>query len=250
MIRSVILPDQTAVASLGQGTWRMGEDQRFRQAEIKALHAGIELGMTLIDTAEMYGDGATEMLVGEALEGLREEVFLVSKVCPQNAGRGRIERACEASLRRLKTDRLDLYLLHWRGSIPLAETIEGMQALTVAGKIARWGVSNFDAADMDDLYRAGGVTCATNQILYNIAQRGPDFALIPQLAQRGVSTMAYSPVAQGRLPVSGALSTIANRHGSSPYQIALAWVLRNSTVIAIPKAADLKHLEETEGPPI
>src|SRR6201996_4676732 len=153
MIRSVRLSDQTAVSALGQGTWRMGEDARLRKQEIAALRAGIDLGMTLIDTAEMYGDGATENLLGEALAGIRDQVFLVSKVYPQNAGRGRIEKACEASLHRLKTDRLDFYLLHWRGSVSLAETVEGMEALKAAGKIAAWVVSNFDYADMDQLFR-------------------------------------------------------------------------------------------------
>ena len=155
MTRSVIPPDLTQVCALGQGTWRMGEDPRRRVNEIAALRAGVELGMTLIDTAEMYGDGATENLLGEALQGLRDQVFLVSKVYPQNSGRGRIERACEASLKRLKTDRLDLYLLHWRGAVPLAETVEGMEALVSAGKIRRWGVSNLDCGDMEELFRAG-----------------------------------------------------------------------------------------------
>jgi diketogulonate reductase-like aldo/keto reductase len=168
----------------------MGEDARLRRQEIAALRAGVDLGMTLIDTAEMYGDGATETLLGEALAGLRDRVFLVSKVYPQNAGRGRIERACEASLRRLKTDRIDLYLLHWRGSVPLAETIEGMEALIAAGKIQRWGVSNLDSDDMEELVRAGGDDCATNQILYNITERGAEFALMPQLAQRHIPVMA------------------------------------------------------------
>src|ERR1700761_1360318 len=162
MTRSVTLPDQTTVPALGQGTWRMGEDARLRKQEIAALRAGVDLGLTLIDTAEMYGDGATESLLGEALAAIRDQVFLVSKAYPQNAGRGRLERACEASLQRLKTDRLDLYLLHWRGAVPLAEMIEGMEALVRAGKIRRWGVSNLDYADMDQLFRAGGEACATN----------------------------------------------------------------------------------------
>jgi diketogulonate reductase-like aldo/keto reductase len=181
----------------------MGEDARRRNQEIAALRAGIDLGMSLIDTAEMYGDGATESLVGEALAEVRDRVFLVSKVYPQNAGRGRIERACEASLRRLKTDRLDLYLLHWRGSVPLAETVEGMEALAAAGKIARWGVSNLDLAAMGELLRAGGQACAANQILYNVTERGAEFDLIPSLKARDIPTMAYSPVGQGRLPVKG-----------------------------------------------
>ena len=244
MIRSVTLPDLTSVSALGQGTWRMGEDARLRRLEIAALRAGIDLGMTLIDTAEMYGDGATESLLGEALAGVRDRVFLVSKVYPQNAGRGRIERACEASLQRLKTETLDLYLLHWRGSVPLAETIEGMEALVRAGKIRRWGVSNFDHGDMDQLFRAGGEACATNQVLYNVTERGPEFDLMPQLRQRHIPTMAYSPIGQGDLPTSGALSAVARRHDATPFQVALAWVLRDPLVIAIPKAGDTAHVAD------
>ena len=220
----------------------MGEDPRQRKEEIAALHTGLDLGMSLIDTAEMYGDGATETLLGEALASLRDEIFLVSKVYPQNAGRGRIERACEASLQRLKTDRLDLYLLHWRGSAALAETIEGMEALVQAGKIRRWGVSNLDHGAMDQLLRAGGEHCATNQILYNVTERGAEFDLLPQLRQRQIPTMAYSPIGQGQLPSSPALEKVAERHEATPYQVALAWVLRDPLVIAIPKAADLAHV--------
>ena len=244
MTRSVTLPDQATVPALGQGTWRMGEDARVRKQEIAALRAGIDLGMTLIDTAEMYGDGAAESLLGEALVGIRDQVFLVSKVYPQNAGRGRIERACEASLQRLKTEALDLYLLHWRGPVPLAETIEGMEALVRAGKIRRWGVSNFDHGDMDQLFRAGGEACATNQVLYNVTERGAEFDLMPQLRQRHIPTMAYSPIGQGDLPTSGALSAVARRHDATPFQVALAWVLRDPLVIAIPKAGDAAHVAD------
>jgi len=242
MIRTVALPDRTSVPALGLGTWRMGEDSRRREQEIRAIHAGIALGMTLIDTAEMYGDGATEQLLGEALKGLRDQVFLVSKVYPQNAGRGRIERACDASLKRLGTDHLDLYLLHWRGPVPLAETVEGMEALMRAGKIRRWGVSNLDTGDMQELLRQGGDACATNQIFYNVTERGAEFDLIPLLRSRQIPTMAYSPIGQGRLPNSAALSVIAGRHGVTRFAVALAWVLRDPTVIAIPKAGDLEHL--------
>ncbi len=244
MMRSVTLPDQTPVPALGQGTWRMGEDARLRAQEIAALRAGLDLGMTLIDTAEMYGDGATETLVGEALAGVRDRAFLVSKVYPQNAGRGRIERSCEASLRRLRTDHLDLYLLHWCGGVPLAETVEGMEALIAAGKIRRWGVSNLDPADMDELFRAGGQACATNQILYNVTERGPEFDLLPQLTARRIPAMAYSPVGQGALPDSPALSAVAKRHGATVFQIALAWALRDPMVVAIPKAGDIAHLND------
>jgi diketogulonate reductase-like aldo/keto reductase len=243
-MRLVTFPDQTTVPTLGQGTWRMGENARLRRPEISALRAGVDLGMTLIDTAEMYGDGATESLVGESLAGLRDQVFLVSKAYPQNASRGRLERACEDSLRRLKTDRLDLYLLHWRGSVPLAETVEGMEALIAAGKIRRWGVSNFDSGDMDELLAAGGEHCATNQILYNVTERGAEFDLMPKLARRGIPVMAYSPVGQGRLPKSAGLETVAKRHGATAFQVALAWVMRDPAIIAIPKASDPAHVAD------
>ena len=242
MIRSVALPDGTTVPALGQGTWRMGEDGRKRQQEMAALKLGVELGMTLIDTAEMYGDGGAEELIGEALGGVRDGLFLVSKVYPHNAGRGRIERACEASLRRLKTDRLDLYLLHWRGSVSLSETVEGMQALVAAGKILRWGVSNLDADDMQELIDAGGEACATNQVLYNITERGPEFELMPMLRQARIPVMAYSPIGQGRLPRSAALSQVAKRHGATEFQTALAWAMRAPDLIAIPKATSEAHV--------
>ena len=178
-MRSALLPDGAGVPVLGQGTWRMGEDPGRRRGETEAIRTGIDLGMRVIDTAEMYGDGATESFLGDALAGLRDEVFLVSKVYPQNASRARMPRACEASLRRLKTDYLDLYLLHWRGSVPLAETVEALEALRQAGKIRRWGVSNFDVDDMDELLAEGGENCATNQVLYNVGRRGADFDLLP-----------------------------------------------------------------------
>ena len=242
MIRSVAFPDGASVPALGQGTWRMGESQGERRQEMAALRLGVELGMTLIDTAEMYGEGEAESLLSEALAGIREQVFLVSKVYPQNAGRGRLERACEASLERLGTDRLDLYLLHWRGSVPLAETVEGMEALVRAGKIIRWGVSNLDLRDIQELWSAGGERCATNQVLYNITERGPEFDLLPELKRRGVPVMAYSPVGQGRLPRSAALTAVAARHDASPFQVALAWALRDPAVIAIPKATQEAHV--------
>ena len=243
-MRRGALPGGTSVPALGQGTWRMGENASRRQAEMGALRTGVELGMTMVDTAEMYGEGGTERFLGEALDGLRDQVFLVSKAYPQNAGRGRLERACEASLRRLRTDRLDLYLLHWRGSVALAETVEGMEALRSAGKIAAWGVSNLDAADMDELFRAGGEACVTDQVLYNVTRRGPEFDLLPALQARGVPLTAYSPVEQGRLPRSDALAVVAERHEVTPAQVALAWVLRQPDVIAIPKAADVAHVRE------
>ncbi len=222
----------------------MGEGSGARAAEEKALRTGIELGMSVIDTAEMYGDGETERFLGGALAGLRERVYLVSKVYPHNAGRGRIERACEASLRRLKTDHLDLYLLHWRGSIPLAEIVEGMEAMVTAGKIGAWGVSNLDVGDMEELVKAGGQACATDQILYNVSRRGPEFELLPELLERAIPAMAYSPVEQGRLSTNGALFDVAERHAATPYQVALAWVLRRPSMIAVPKAATVEHVQE------
>ena len=222
----------------------MGEVSSQRKTEVETLRTGVELGLKLIDTAEMYGDGATESFLGEALAGLREQVVLVSKVYPQNAGRGRLERACETSLRRLQTDRLDLYLLHWRGAVPLAETVEGMEALKQAGKIRAWGVSNLDLRDMDELAAAGGSACATDQILYNVTRRGPEFDLLPALDERGVPVMAYSPIEQGRLPRGGALQAVADRHGRTPYQVALAWIVRGSNVLAIPKAASTAHVRQ------
>jgi diketogulonate reductase-like aldo/keto reductase len=236
-----------SVPALGQGTWRLGEDRRAKAQEAAAIQDGVARGLTLIDTAEMYGDGETESFLGEALAGLRDQVYLVSKVYPQNAGRGPIERACEASLRRLRTDRLDLYLLHWRGSVPLAETVEGMEALKTAGKIGDWGVSNFDTADMAQLAKAGGDGCVTNQILYNLARRGPEFDLLPDLQTRGIAAMAYSPIEQGALPDVPVIAQIAKRHSATVFQIALAWVLRQPGLIAIPKAANMAHVAENAG---
>ena len=241
-MRTLDLPGVGPVPLIGQGTWRMGEAPDRRRAETEALRTGVELGLSVIDTAEMYGDGATESFLGEALAGLRDRVVLVSKAYPQNAGRGRLERACEASLKRLHTDRLDLYLLHWRGATPLAETVEGMEALKHAGKVRAWGVSNLDLREMDELAAAGGAGCATDQVLYNVARRGPEFDLLPALAARGVPVTAYSPVEQGRLPTGGALQAVAERRGVTPLQVALAWVVRGAGVLTIPKAADAAHV--------
>ena len=198
-IRAVTLPSGEQVPCLGQGTWMMGERRDRRDAEISALRAGIDLGMTLIDTAEMYGEGASETLVGEAIAERRDEVFLVSKAYPHHASLALLPRSCEASLERLGTDRLDLYLLHWRGNISLAETVDAMQALQRAGKIRHWGVSNLDTDDMEELLHAGGSNCVTDQILYNLARRGPEHDLLPWLKNHGMMAMAYSPVEQGRL---------------------------------------------------
>lgn len=223
----------------------MGEARR-RMEELGALRAGIDRGMTLIDTAEMYGDGTAERLVAEAIAGRRDEVFLVSKVLPSNARTARLVRSCEESLKRLGTDRLDLYLLHWRGSTPLDETIAAFDRLREAGKILRWGVSNFDTEDMEELFLVnGGEACITNQVLYNPENRGAEFDLLPWQEARGIVTMAYSPVGQGgSLLKSAALAEVARRHGATPGQIAIAWSIREGDVISIPKAARLVHVEE------
>jgi diketogulonate reductase-like aldo/keto reductase len=243
--RTTKLPSGEAVPVLGQGTWYMGEDDRRRRDEVAALRLGLDLGMTLIDTAEMYGDGAAEELVGEAIAGRRDEAFLVTKVLPQHASRRGTIEACERSLRRLATDRIDLYLLHWRGGTPLGETLRAFEALVEAGKIRHWGVSNFDLSDMEELVGLpGGERVATNQVLYNLTRRGIEWDLLPWCRERGVPIMAYSPIEQGRLLRSNALATIAARHGATPAQIALAWVLRQDGVIAIPKAGTPAHVRE------
>jgi diketogulonate reductase-like aldo/keto reductase len=246
-MRTVALADGVRVPALGQGTWMMAEDPRKRQDEIAALRAGIACGLTLIDTAEMYADGASEVLVGEAIDGLRDDVFLVGKAYPQNASRTRLRAACEASLKRLGTDRFDLYLLHWRGSVPLAETVEAMERLREAGLIARWGVSNLDTDDMTELVAAGGGGCVTDQILYNLTRRGPEHDLLPWLAGQGMATMAYSPVEQGRLIRNRALADIAHDLHATPAQVALAWTLLRDDVITIPKAGTVAHVRENVG---
>jgi diketogulonate reductase-like aldo/keto reductase len=244
-LRTVTLPGGEIVPALGQGTWEIAERRADRAQEIAALRAGLDLGMTVIDTAEMYGNGRAEELAGEAIAGRRDEVFLVSKVLPQNASRSGTVAACEASLRRLKTDRIDLYLLHWRGSIGLRETLDGMRALSESGKIRHWGVSNFDVADMKDLLKAtSDAPPATNQVLYNLTRRGIEYDLLPWQNTRSIPIMAYSPLEQGRLARNQALRGIASRLDASPSQLALAWVLRRSDVIAIPKASRAEHVRE------
>jgi diketogulonate reductase-like aldo/keto reductase len=243
-IRVTKLPAGEAVPVLGQGTWYLGEGRRPRAEEIAALRLGIDLGMFLIDTAEMYGNGAAEKLVGEAIAGRRDEVFLVSKVLPGNATRSGTVAACDRSLERLRTDQLDLYLLHWRGVVPLAETLEGFEALMRAGKIRYWGVSNFDRAEMEELWLLkGGRDVATDQVLYNLSRRGIEWDLLPWCRQRGVPLMAYSPIEQGRLLGHPVLQDLATRYGATAAQVALAWVLRQPDVIAIPKAGDPLHVE-------
>ena len=246
-MRRLRLADGTEVPVLGQGTWHLGERGADRQAEARALRLGLDLGMTLIDTAEMYAEGGAEQVVGEAIAGRRDEVFLVSKVYPHNASRARMATACEASLRRLGVESIDLYLLHWRGSVPLAETVEAFERLREAGKIRRWGVSNLDVTDLREL---GGALadCATDQVLYNLDARGVEFDLLPFCSERHMPVMAYSPLGQGgRLLRHPVLREVAERHGRLPAQIALAWVLRQPGVVAIPKSADPAHLRHNAG---
>jgi diketogulonate reductase-like aldo/keto reductase len=240
----VRFPGGAEVPALGQGTWHMGETRARRAEEAEALRLGIDLGMTLIDTAEMYADGGAEEVVGEAIAGRREQVFLVSKVMPQNASRRGVPAACARSLRRLRVERIDLFLLHWRGSVPLAETVEALAALHAAGRIGAWGVSNFDLDDMEELFALpGGADCATNQVLYNPQARGIEFDLLPWCRARGVPVMAYSPVGQGgSLIRDRTLAAIGARHGATAAQAALAWALREPGVVAIPKASDPAHV--------
>lgn len=244
-MKTVRLPSGEQVPALGQGTWYMGEDRSARKDEVAALQLGLDLGLTLIDTAEMYAEGGAEQVVGEALVGRRELAFLVSKVYPHNASRHGAIAACERSLQRLKTDQIDLYLLHWRGQYPLAETVEAFEALRQAGKIRHWGVSNLDLADMQELRGVpGGQACAANQLLYNLGRRGIEWDLLPWLRQQGVATMAYSPIEQGRLLRHKGLQEFARRHGMTAAQAALAWLLAQEGVIAIPKSAQLGRVRE------
>ncbi len=246
MTRPVALPDGTAVPALGQGTWHMGERGGAAKAEAAALRLGIDLGMTLIDTAEMYGNGGAEEVVAEAIARQRDKIFLVSKVYPHNASRDGVPAACARSLQRLKTDRLDLYLLHWRGSHPLAETVGAFEKLREAGKVRAWGVSNFDVNDMQELLRLkAGAACATNQVLYHPDSRGIEYDLLPWCAEHRIPVMAYSPIGQaGRLLRSAALREVAKRHDATPAQIAIAWGLRHPHVISIPKAVDPAHVRQ------
>lgn len=245
-MRTLALPSGGRIPVLGLGTWRMAEDPSRRKAELSALRRGLDLGLGLVDTAEMYGDGAAEELVGEAIAGRRDEVFLVSKVLPSNASRARTIAACERSLRRLGTDRIDLYLLHWRESTRLEETVGAFHELARAGKIRRWGVSNLDVADMEELLRVSpeGPGVAADQVLYNLSRRGIELDLLPWCRARGIPVMAYSPIEQGRLLRSRALRAVADRHGATPAQVALSWVLRQDGVAAIPKAGTPRHVEE------
>ncbi|MEV0725428.1 aldo/keto reductase [Micromonospora purpureochromogenes] len=243
-MHAITLPSGQTMPVLGQGTWYLGESPAKRRDETAALRTGLDLGMTMIDTAEMYGDGSSEELVGEAIVGRRDEVFLVDKVLPSNASRRGAVQACRRSMQRMGVDHIDLYLLHWRGSHPLAETIEAFSELVDAGDIGQWGVSNFDLSDMTDLMDAGGESCATNQILYNLTRRGPEYDLLPWLSEHDIPVMAYSPIEQGRLLGHPQISEVAARHDVTPAQVALAWVLRHETIAAIPRSSDPEHTRE------
>ncbi len=247
MTRTVTLPGGDTVPALGQGTWYLGEKRGDARREVDALKLGIDLGLTLIDTAEMYADGGAESVVAQAVAGQRDQVFIVSKVLPQNASRSGVPAACERSLKRLKTDRIDLYLLHWRGGHPLTETVAAFQALQAAGKIRHWGVSNFDTDDMQELSALpGGAACATDQVLYHPDSRGIEFDLLPWCTRNAIPIMAYSPLGHTvrRLLGSAALQAVAARHQATAAQIAIAWGLRHGNVISIPKASDAGHVRE------
>jgi diketogulonate reductase-like aldo/keto reductase len=244
----VRLADGTYVPALGIGTWHMGESARRRAREIAALRAAIDAGMNLVDTAEMYADGGAEEIVADALSGRRDDAFVVSKVYPHNAGARSAIAACERSLRRLRTDRIDLYLLHWRGRTPLAETVAAFETLKRAGKILRWGVSNFDTHDIDELVALpGGGHCAVNQVLYHLGERGIEWSLTKRCERHSIAIMAYSPVGEGDLLRHPRLRSIARAIGATPAQVALAWLLRDPHVIAIPKTSNVAHVTDNRG---
>ena len=244
-VPTIALPDGTPMPVLGAGTWGYAENAARRRDEVDALHAALDVGLTLIDTAEMYADGGAEELVGEALSGRRDEAFLVDKVLPSHASRHGTVEACDRALRRLRTDRIDLYLLHWRGRYPLSQTVEAFTELRDAGKILAWGVSNLDVDDLDELAEVpGGGDVATDQILYNLVRRGPEWDLLPRARRDGLPLMAYSPVEQGRLLDEPALREVADRHGATPAQIAVAWVLDHPGVAAIPKTGTPARMAE------
>ena len=244
MTRLVTFADGTTVPALGQGTWELGDDPALRDEQQQALARGLDLGMSLIDTAELYGDGRSERLVGEVIAGRRDEVFIVSKVKPENASEMKMMLSCEKSLERLGVERLDLYLLHWEGRVPLEETVAAFQELVDEGMIARWGVSNLDLRAMEALMQIeGGEDCAANQLLYNLGSRGVEFDLLPWMQARDMPMMAYSPLGRGGLLEHPLIQDIANRHSAEPAQVALAAVLRHDGVIAIPKASSVEHVE-------
>jgi diketogulonate reductase-like aldo/keto reductase len=244
-MRHVTLRSGQKMPVLGQGTWGFGEPGKGRAEAVAALRAGIDLGMTLIDTAEMYGEGGAEEIVGEAIAGRRDDVFLVSKVYPHNASKKGAIAACERSLKRLATDRIDVYLLHWRGGEKLADTIAAFETLRRDGKIGSYGVSNFDTDDMDELWQVpGGAATTTNQVLYNLTRRGVEWDLLPWCRKHGVPVMAYSPIEQGRMLGNAELKKLAEKRGITPAQLALAWLLHQDDVVVIPKAGRLDHLRE------
>ena len=250
-IPTTLIPDATAMPRFGIGTWRMGEHSSPAQAEIAVIKAAIERGVTLIDTAEMYGDGGAEEVIGRVIADMpstRESLYVVSKVYPHNASHKGTIAACERSLKRLGTDYLDCYLLHWPGEHPIAETVEAFETLKSQGKIRGWGVSNFDVEDMQELVSvANGKNVATNQVLYNLSRRGVEFSLLPWQRERGISTMAYSPIEQAQLLASAELKAIASDIGATPAQLALAWLLTQPDVIVIPKTTHVARLEENLG---
>ncbi len=242
-IPTITLRDGEVVPRLGMGTWHMGERAGSRAAEVESLRLGLDLGMSLIDTAEMYGEGGAESVVGEAIRGWRESVFVVTKFFPHHASRRKLIAACDGSLAQLGGETIDLYLLHWRGTVPLEETVATLEELVRIGKIQRWGVSNFDVGDMEELVAVpGGERCAANQVLYNLAHRGIEFDLLPWCAKRRIPIMAYSPLDEGRLARHPALIAVAERLRAEAAQVALAWLLRKDNVMAIPKAANIRHV--------
>lgn len=243
-MRTVGFPSGDQVPALGLGTWGMGEQSSEHTKEVRALRAGLDLGLKLIDTAEMYGEGGAEEIVGEAIAGQRDHVFIVSKVYPHNASSQGTIKACERSLDRLDTDRIDLYLLHWRGNIPLQETVNAFEQLKVDGKIRNWGVSNFDTVDMNELRTLdNGLSCATNQVLYHLGERGIEWDLLQDCEKHNIPIMAYSPLGQGKILRNCVLSRIADKYSVTPAAIALAWVNRRPSMISIPKSSDLEHLQ-------
>lgn len=244
-MRTLKLPSGQLIPVLGMGTWRMGENALHRQSEIDALRHGLDLGFSLIDTAEMYGEGGAEEVIAQAIANRRESVFLVSKVYPHNASKQKAIAACERSLKRLKTDYLDVYLLHWRGSVPLAETLEAFETLQQSGKIRSYGVSNFDIEDMQEVSQLkGGKGIVTNQVLYNLMRRGIEWNLLPWCRQQNIPIMAYSPIEQGRLLNNKTILAIAQERGVTAAIVAIAWLLHQEDIIVIPKSSRIDHVEQ------
>lgn len=244
-IRTIKLPSGEAIAALGQGTWGLAEDPRRRRDEVDALRLGLDIGLTVIDTAESYADGGAEELVGEAIAGRRDEVFLITKVAPTNANHIDTIAACDRSLHRLGTDRIDLYLLHWRGDTPLHETVTAFAELVAEGKIRYWGVSNFDLTDMTDLAQVpGGGEVTVNQVLHNLSRRGIEFDLLPWCADRGIPVMAYAPLEQGRLLTHPVVVQVASALGSTPAQVALAWLLHQDDVATVSRSSRASHVRQ------